>query len=169
MSGSNAHDSVFVLFSLGSNLGNREDNLIRAAEYLKISAGLTNYNCSSFYETEPVGFKDQPWFLNVVVSGYTSIPADFIMGIIKNIEEVIGRKQREKWHEREIDIDILLYGNLVIKSDNLTIPHPSMHERRFVLVPAAEIAGEIIIPESGKTIYQLLEECCDSSIVKNIG
>ena len=158
---------VFTLLSIGANIGERLENIEKAIEYISSSGIFSGIKSSSIYETEPVGYLNQPWFLNTVVSGSTKIPADLLMGIIKNIEEVIGRTQREKWHEREIDIDILLYGNEIYKSDNLTIPHPRMHERRFVLVPAAEIAGEIVHPEISKSINQLLEDCEDKSEVRN--
>jgi len=147
---------VFTLLSIGANIGERFENIEKAIEYLSSSGVLTDIKSSSIYETEPVGYRNQPWFLNAVVSGYTTIPADLLMGIIKNIEEIIGRKKREKWHEREIDIDILLYGKLIYKDNNITIPHPRMHERR------------IVHPQSGKTINQLLNDCKDKSDVKKL-
>ena len=159
-------EPVFILLSLGANIGDRYANITKAVDLLSSSGIIAGIKSSSIYETEPVGFTNQPWFLNSVVSGYTSLSPDIIIGVIKNIQELIGRKQREKWHEREIDIDVLLYGNEIIKTDLITIPHPRMHERRFVLVPASEIAGDIVHPEFKKSIKQLLIECKDESVVK---
>ncbi len=157
-----------VLLSIGSNLGGKRRTIESAFELLKKSNTLENTVISSFYKTEPVGFKDQPWFLNVAVSGKTDLDLNSLIEICKSIEYSLGRKKREKWHEREIDIDILFYGDLIKESDQLTIPHKFMHERKFVLQPASEIAGDYIHPKLGVSVSNLLRNCNDKSIVKII-
>ncbi len=106
-----------------------------------------------------------PWFLNIAVTGYTSMGIETLLEKCKNIEQLLGRIPRERWHEREIDIDVLLYGNVCFKTKDVTIPHPRMHERRFVLIPAAEIAGKAVHPKLNKTINKLLDDCKDKARV----
>lgn len=158
----------FVLLSVGANVGDKRSTILRAYEIIKESGILENVTLSSFYETEPVGFKDQPWFLNAAISGYTDINNTDLISMLKSIEYALGRKPRERWHEREIDLDILLYGNNKIESKPLTVPHPRMHQRRFVLLPASEIAGNAIHPIFGLSINSLLENCEDKSEVNII-
>lgn len=157
---------TFVLLSLGSNLGNRKININNAVRLLRAEGALKNIKLSGLYETEPVGYTDQPWFLNAAASGLTSLSMHELIRLCKEIEFKVGRKTRERWHEREIDIDILLYGDEILSDEEITIPHPRMHERRFVLEPAAEIAPELMHPNLNKTVEQLLEECSDNSVVK---
>lgn len=121
---------------------------------------------SSFYETEPVGYNSQPWFINIAISGYTELDRFSLFDQLKNIEYLLGRKTRERWHEREIDIDILILGELIQDNPELTLPHPRMQERRFVLAPAAEIAGNHIHPVLKLSINEILKMCKDRSIVK---
>ncbi|MGA2297680.1 MAG: 2-amino-4-hydroxy-6-hydroxymethyldihydropteridine diphosphokinase [FCB group bacterium] len=153
------------MLSIGANLGTRKQNILNAVNYLKSSNVLSNVTLSSFYETEPVGYTEQPWFLNIAVTGYTDCSLISLIALCKKIELSLGRKVRQHWHEREIDIDIIFYGNKCENNSVVTVPHPRMHERKFVLIPAAEIAGGTIDPESGKTIKELLAECEDDSIV----
>ncbi|HET7153184.1 MAG TPA: 2-amino-4-hydroxy-6-hydroxymethyldihydropteridine diphosphokinase, partial [Candidatus Kapabacteria bacterium] len=122
--------------------------------------------CSSVYRTEPVGYKDQPDFLNCVVEISTQLPPDELMAAVKDIEQTLGRKKREQWHEREIDIDILLYGNTIAKTERYEIPHPRMHERKFVLVPLAEISQNAMHPRSGKTAGELLKNLASNDEVE---
>lgn len=100
------------------------------------------------------------------MAGFSLLDELTIINELKAIESLLGREDRERWHEREIDIDLLLFGSYIIKSASLTVPHPRMHERKFVLVPAAEIAGDFIHPVFGLSIKEMLEECKDNSIVK---
>ncbi len=158
-------EDTFVLLSLGANLGDRLAALQSAVELLQTKAGLRRVVCSPVYETEPVGFKDQPPFLNIAVGGLTSHSAAQFHTMSKHIEQEIGRQSRKQWHEREIDIDILLFGREVIVLDKLQLPHPRMEERRFVLVPSADIAPATIHPLLDKTISVLLEECTDTADV----
>jgi 2-amino-4-hydroxy-6-hydroxymethyldihydropteridine diphosphokinase len=157
--------SFFVLIGIGSNLGDRAGNIRKAIEMLASRAILSNIRSASVYETEPVGFKNQPWFLNTVVSGKTKLTISELLAQCKEIERTVGRQKRPRWHEREIDLDILLYGDSQFTSEEINIPHPRMTERRFVLIPASEIAPNSIHPVTQKTIAQLLDECTDSSKV----
>ncbi len=162
----NIDKDTLVLLSLGSNIGDRERGINDAVRLLKDSGALYGIRKSSFYETEPVGYHDQDWFVNIAVSGYTGLPLNNLMQCIKSIEYSLGRVIRKKWAEREIDIDILLFGNEVVDIEKITVPHPRMHQRRFVLEPAAEIAGSLIHPAFGLTINELLAQCSDESAVK---
>lgn len=155
----------FVLLSVGANVGNKRKTILDAFELIKQTNILDRATLSSFYETEPVGFQNQPWFLNAAISGYTELSHTTLINVLKNLELILGRMPRERWHEREIDLDILLYGNTLLDTAPLTIPHPRMHERRFVLLPASEIAGEIIHPKLGISINKLLDNCKDSAQV----
>lgn len=157
--------SFFVLIGIGSNLGDRVGNIRKAVEMLANQAILSEIRSASLYETEPVGFKNQPWFLNTVVAGNTKLTISELLTRCKEIERTIGRQKRPRWHEREIDLDILLYGNSQFTSEEINVPHPRMAERRFVLVPASEIAPNSMHPVTRKSIAQLLDECTDSSKV----
>jgi 2-amino-4-hydroxy-6-hydroxymethyldihydropteridine diphosphokinase len=158
-------EEEFVLLSLGTNMGDRRENIEFAYEYLITSGTLSNAVMSSFYETEPVGILDQNDFLNVAIAGYTKLTHFALLQACKSIEYMIGREVRKRWHEREIDIDIIAYGSYEISNKHLIIPHPRMHKRRFVLVPCAEIAGNYVHPSLGLTLNELLDECPDTSEV----
>ena len=145
-----------VYLALGSNLGNRLENLKRAVSMLNVG-GVTVENISSVWETEPVGFADQGWFLNIVVKATTHLIPLQLLASIASIEQDIGRKRVIQNGPRTIDIDILLYGRTVIDTPTLTIPHPRLHERRFVLEPLCEVAPTLRHPALGKTISSLLK------------
>jgi len=142
-----------VYLSLGSNVGDREAQLRDAL--FRLSAVGRVIALSSFYETEPVEFTQQPWFLNCAVAIETSSTPQQLMAAILRIEEEMGRQRRQKKGPRSIDIDILLFGREIMESKELTIPHPAMHQRRFVLEPLAEIAPEALHPLLNKTIREL--------------
>ena len=150
---------------LGSNLGDRELNLTLARTFLE-KKDVKILECSSIYETEPVDFLSQPWFLNQVIEVETEVPPDRLLGFIKDIEDKMGRKRSSSKGPRLIDIDILLAGETVHRSPDLKIPHPRLHERKFVLMPLKEIAPEWVHPVCQKTIQVLAETNRDSSVVR---
>jgi 2-amino-4-hydroxy-6-hydroxymethyldihydropteridine diphosphokinase len=159
-------ESVTAYLGLGSNVGDSLAALRAACSEINAlpKTKITAY--SSVYRTEPVGFKDQPDFLNCAVEISTQLPPDELMTAVKNIEQTLGRKKREQWHEREIDIDILLYGNTIAKNERYEIPHPRMHERKFVLVPLAEISQHAVHPPTGKTAGELLKNLSSNDTVE---
>lgn len=142
-----------VYLSLGSNVGDRAANLNTAIDNLRAFGEVVAV--SSVYETEPVEFTAQPWFLNcAVILDTDKTPKQLLAGIL-DIEQRLGRQRLQKKGPRIIDIDILLSGNSIVEDPGLTIPHPAMHERRFVLEPLAEIAPEVRHPIFKQTIREL--------------
>src|SRR6266446_3239092 len=138
-----------VYLALGSNMGDRRGNLAAAMQRLRESMEISTV--SSIYETEPVGYIDQPRFFNMVLQGKTMLSAKELLKYAKEIEVAIGRQPTFRNGPRPIDIDIIFYDNLHITQEDLTVPHPRMAERAFVLVPLAEIAPDVIDPVSGQT------------------
>lgn len=147
-----------VYIGLGSNLGNREENLHAAYRHILVVEGVQPVRCSRFYETVPVGGPPQPMFLNAALEVKTSLPPYKLLERFQSIEALIGRVRTVMWGPRLIDIDLLLYGNKIIDEERLKIPHPLMHTRLFVLEPLAEIAPNMVHPGLQKTILQLYQE-----------
>jgi 2-amino-4-hydroxy-6-hydroxymethyldihydropteridine diphosphokinase len=154
-----------VYLSLGSNLGDREKNLRMAITALS-DAGVRVRRESSIYETEPVDYLEQPWFLNCVVEGETDVPALELLGALHAIETNMGSKKLVAKGPRLIDMDILLYGDETIDTTDLQVPHPRMLQRRFVLEPLAEIAPKLRHPSWNGTAAEMLARTSDSSQVR---
>ena len=142
-----------VLLGLGSNLGDKEKNIIEAIT--RISAFSTIKKKSHLYRTEPVGFIDQPWFLNCAIEIETEVTPYELLSLVKSIEKKLGRKKTIAYGPRQIDIDILFYGDLVLKTKDLVVPHPLIQDRLFVLQPLLDIDPFFIHPVQKKTIQEL--------------
>ena len=152
---------------IGGNVGNRLENMEKAAELIGAKAGEISKR-STMYETEAWGKSDQPAFLNQVLRVQTDLEPQALLETILGIEQEMGRMRQEKYGPRTVDIDILLYNDMVLESDELSIPHPQLHMRRFALTPLAEIAASVIHPTLKKSIDELLLECPDKLAVKKL-
>ena len=159
--------SQIVYLSLGSNIGNRAANLNAGIAALA-GAGFHVRKVSSFYETEPVDYLQQDWFLNCVVEGATEIPAGTLLSRLREIELRMGSMKAIAKGPRILDIDILLYGDATIATTELQVPHPRMTQRRFVLVPLAEIAPELRHPSWQGSVKDLLAATTDHSEVRRM-
>ncbi len=149
---------VIAYIGLGSNIGDREYQLNRALELLKSAEKVEVTIVSSFYNTAPVGYEQQPDFLNAVVEIRTTLSADDLLELCSKIEKELKRERIIRWGPRTIDLDILLFGNSVINEKDLVIPHPRMHERKFVMEPLNEIAPFVMHPVFNKSISELFLE-----------
>ena len=157
--------SIFYL-SLGSNVGDREGHLREAIRRLGMVARVVSV--SSFYETEPVEFTDQEWFLNCAGALETEKPPEELMAALLKIEREMGRRRSQNKGPRKIDLDILLAGDVIVDTPELSIPHPAMHERRFVLEPLTEIAPEAWHPVMKKGVMQLLDDLPTGQVVRRV-
>jgi len=153
-----------IYLSLGSNVGDRRHNLTAALAAL--GQEMTLEAVSSVYETDPVGVTDQPLFLNIVVEATCPLAPERLLEFVKRVEIMVGRQPTFRWGPRVVDIDILLFGDLVVNTPELKIPHPAMHHRRFVLEPLAEIAPDSWHPLLKRTTRELLAELPQGQIVR---
>jgi GTP cyclohydrolase-4 len=158
---------VEVYLGLGSNLGDRMSNLASAVE--RLSRKITIKKISSVYETEPVYYKEQPLYLNAVLSAVTELDPFELLNFVKSIESDLGRQPSFRNAPRIIDIDILFYGGRIVETPELIIPHPRIAERAFVLVPLAEIAPDLVHPLLHKKVSDLLAKMQDKGGVIKIG
>lgn len=155
-----------LFLSLGSNLGNREENLNQAIQLIRQNIS-TNLSISNIYETEPWGNLNQAGFLNLILKiENSSLFPHEVLEKIQKIEIELGRVRVEKWGERCIDIDIIYFNDLVLDDTQLVIPHPFVQERKFVLVPLADVAPDWVHPVLQKTTLQMLQDCPDSGWIK---
>lgn len=155
-----------AFIGLGSNLGDRVANIRKAIELLECSEGVRVMRRASLYETEPVGIEDQPWFINTVVEIETQLGHYELFKLCKRIEAQVGRHHEERWGPREIDVDILFFGDVILNSDDLKLPHPELHKRGFVLVPLCELEGSLVHPILKKPVKELLCQLEEGKAVK---
>jgi 2-amino-4-hydroxy-6-hydroxymethyldihydropteridine diphosphokinase len=157
-----------IYLGLGSNIGKRAENIISALSFLQSSGFVKIEKTSSFYETFPIGPKQRK-FYNITIKASTSLNPQNLLSLIKQIEELMGRKKTLHWGPRVIDIDILFFNNNIISEKNLIIPHKEIQNRLFVLIPLNEIAGDFVCPLSNKKISSILsEKLCVPKLVESI-
>ncbi|AOH52828.1 2-amino-4-hydroxy-6-hydroxymethyldihydropteridine diphosphokinase [Peribacillus muralis] len=152
--------------SIGSNLGNRLDTFERAFQLFTENPHIRLTGCSSFYETDPIGYADQDCFLNAVLKVETDLQPEELLRVCMQIEQKLGRKRELRWGPRTLDLDILLYNHETIETEILSVPHPRMHERAFVIVPLMEVDPSIRIPHMHAPLSDLLEQIPDKEGVR---
>ena len=158
--------AVKAYIGFGANLGDREGNITSALHLLAHTPGIRVEAVSSLYESEPIGPKDQPWFLNGVVRIETELEPLVLLERLQAIEDLLGRQRGVRWGPRTIDLDLLLYGDLVMDTPRLTIPHPQLRNRGFVLRPLVELDPSLVHPLSGERLVDLLARLGSSPLVR---
>ncbi len=153
-----------VFIGIGSNQGDRKSCIFSALEEIRSFGDLVSI--SGLYETEPFGSIEQSDFLNAVVQVSTALAPDELLTRLQHVEQRLGRVRKEKWGPRTLDLDILIFDQLLLKSETLVVPHPGLSERLFVLVPLCEIASQYNVPGLNKTVEQLLKETPDGSRIE---
>ena len=149
---------ITAYIGIGSNLGDKLDNCRKSIKMTGRMPDTTVTARSRFYRSEPVGVEDQDWYINGVISLSSGLSARDLLKNLLDIERAMGRERKKKWDSRTIDLDILLYGQEVIREKGLTVPHPLMHLRRFVLEPMVQLAPDLIHPVLDKSMAGLLED-----------
>jgi 2-amino-4-hydroxy-6-hydroxymethyldihydropteridine diphosphokinase len=157
-----------VYIGLGSNMDDRARNIRTAIEHMRNSKGLKVLRVSSFYRTEPMGYEDQDWFLNAAAEVQTSLLPLQVLDLLQSIEQKMERSTPVKWGPRNIDLDILFFGDKIVEEPDLTIPHPLVEQRRFVLEPLVELAPNGVHPIHKKTFQELLDELGTAQKVEKI-
>ncbi len=155
---------IVAYLLLGSNIGDRAAHLQQAQQTLAATAGAV-VAASAFYETAAWGLEDQPAFLNQVLAIRTVLDAPALLAACLATEQQAGRERIQRWAARTLDVDILLYGDAVIDTPTLSVPHPALPQRRFALTPLAEVAPQLVHPQLGQTVSELLATCPDSLAV----
>ena len=152
--------SRYAFVAVGSNLGEKKGNCLRGIESLAASGDTQVVECSRFYQTEPVDYLDQDWFVNAVVKVKTRLDPHGLLETLLAVEASLGRKRQSavRFGPRIIDLDLIFYGPRRIESDGLVLPHPRMHKRRFVLEPICDIEPELLHPVLNRTVRQLLAD-----------
>ena len=159
-------ETRLTYIALGGNVGDRRAALDSALRHIDTLGGTRVVRCSPFYETAPWGLTAQPDFLNAVAEVETTLDAEALFHALKDIERVMGRVEGPRYGPRLIDLDLLLHGDSVISTPELTVPHPGMPARRFVLVPLNDLAPALRHPVTGHTVAALLASCPDTGLVR---
>ena len=154
--------------AIGSNIDDPYQNCIEAIHKISKNDSIKVISKSSFYKTSPVGGVEQDWFINCAIKINTSLTSDSLLFNLLNIESVMGRIRGGKWGPRLIDLDLLFYDSLISNKKKLTIPHPEIQKRNFVLMPLSDIAENLIHPVLKKTIGDLLKESTDNAAVNRL-
>lgn len=164
----NENTPQIIILSIGSNIGKSQENINSAIEIMQEVGIIRNVRTSSFFSTEPVGFSSNNWFYNIAVSATTYLTYYQFLFFVKSIEYQFGRKVKISLSDRVLDIDILFFDNIVVSNKLLTIPHPKLQERNFVLIPLNEIEPDFMHPILNKTIAELLKSTNDFSEVNRL-